>query len=71
VSDEVTVPLPVPALLTVSVNVVVWRVKVAATVVGAFIVTVQGPVPVQPPLQPVKVDPLAALAVRVTTVPLA
>jgi hypothetical protein len=70
VSDEVTVPLPVPALLTVSVNVVVWGVKVAATVVGAFIVTVQGPVPVQPPLQPAKVDPLAGLAVRVTTVPL-
>jgi hypothetical protein len=46
-------------------------VKVPATVVGAFIVTTQGPVPVQPPpLQPVKVDPLAALAVKVTVVPL-
>jgi hypothetical protein len=44
---------------------------VAATVVGAFIVTVQGPVLGQPPpLQPAKVDPLAGLAVRVTTVPL-
>jgi hypothetical protein len=39
--------------------------------VAAFIVTVQVPVPEQPPpLQPLKVDPLAALAVRVTTVPL-
>jgi hypothetical protein len=46
-------------------------VNVALTVVDAFIVTVQGPVPVQPPpLQPAKVDPLAPLAVSVTTVPL-
>jgi hypothetical protein len=52
----------------VSVN---CRVKVAVTVIAEFIVTVQGPVPVQPPpLQPVKVDPLAGLAVRVTAVPL-
>jgi hypothetical protein len=46
-------------------------VNVALTVVDAFIVTGQGPVPVQPPpLQPAKVDPLAALAVNVTPVPL-
>jgi hypothetical protein len=51
----------------VSVN---CRVKVAVTVIAAFIVTVHGPVPAQPPLQPVKVDPLAGLAVRVTAVPL-
>ncbi|PYN38685.1 MAG: hypothetical protein DME01_00665, partial [Candidatus Rokuibacteriota bacterium] len=34
--------------------------------------TVQGPVPVQPPpLQPVNVDPVAGVAVKMTAVPLA
>ena len=33
--------------------------------------TVQGPVPVQSPLQPVKVAPVAGVAVRVTLLPLA
>ena len=42
------------------------------TVVAALIVTVQVPVPVQPPpLQPVKVEPAAGAAVKVTAVPLA
>ena len=37
-----------------------------------FIVTAQVPVPVQPPpLQPVKVEPAAGVAVKVTAVPLA
>ena len=41
------------------------------TVVAAEIVTVQGPVPVQPPpLQPVKAEPTAGAAVSVTAVPL-
>src|SRR2546425_942786 len=65
----VTVPAPVPALETVSVK--VCRVKVAATVVAAESVTVQAPVPEQPPLQPVKVEPAAGAAVSVTAVPLA
>src|SRR5437879_1596426 len=66
----VTVPLPAPALLTVSVK--VCRAKVAVTEVAALIVTVQVPVPVQvPPLQPVKVEPTAGAAVKVTAVPLA
>ena len=66
----VTVPLPVPALLTVSVN--VWSVNVVVTVVAAESVTVQAPVPEQPPpLQPVKVEPAAAVAVNVIAVPLA
>ena len=66
----VTVPLPVPALLTVRAN--VGTSNVAMTVVVAFKVTVQGPVPVQPPpLQPVKVEPAAGVAVSVTVVPLA
>ncbi len=45
--------------------------NVAVTVVAAESVTLQGPVPVHPPpLQPVKVEPAAALAVSVTAVPL-
>src|SRR5439155_25510776 len=67
--ELVTVPLPVPAGVTVRVK--VWRVKVAVTVVAAETVTVQGPVPAQPPpVQPVKVEPAAGAAVRVTVVPL-
>ena len=47
-----------------------WR-KVAVTVVAAVIVIMQAPVPAQPPpLQPANLDPGAAAAVRVTTVPL-
>ncbi len=42
------------------------------TVVAALSVTVQVPVPEQPPpLQPEKVDPAAGVAVKVTAVPLA
>jgi hypothetical protein len=63
----VTVPPPVPVLLTVSAK--LWSAKVAVTVCAPLIVTVQEPVPVQPPLQPVKVEPAAGAAVRVTTVP--
>src|SRR6267142_1996575 len=66
----VMVPLPVPVLLTVSAK--LWSANVAVTDVAALIVTVQVPVPVQPPpLQPVKVDPAAGVAVSVTAVPLA
>ena len=65
----VTVPLPVPALLTVRAN--VGTSNVAMTVVVAFKVTVQGPVPVQPPpLQPLNVEPVAGVAVSVTAVAL-
>ena len=65
----VTVPLPVPALLTVSAK--VGRAKVAVTVVAALRVTVQVPVPEHPPpLQPVKVESAAGVAVSVTAVPL-
>ena len=42
------------------------------TVVAALSVTVQVPVPEQPPpLQPVNVDPAAGVAVKVTAVPVA
>lgn len=68
--ELVTVPEPAPALVTVSVK--VCTVKVAVTVVAALSVTVQVPVPEHPPpLQPVKTEPAAGAAVRVTAVPLA
>ena len=64
---DVTLPLPVPSLLTVSVGA---RVNVAVTVLAASMVTWQVlPVPAQAPLHPVKAEPAAAVAVRVTTVP--
>ena len=66
----VTVPLPVPALVTVRAN--VGTSKVAVTAVAPEIVTVQAAVPEQPPpLQPPKVDPESGMAVNVTAVPLA
>src|SRR5262245_4978852 len=66
----VMVPLPAPVLLTVSAK--PCSAKVAVTDCAALIVTVQVPVPVQPPpLQPVKLEPAAGAAVRVTAVPLA
>jgi hypothetical protein len=65
----VTVPLPVPAGVTVSVA--VWRSKVAVTVASAPADKRHVPVPVQPlPVQPANVEPLAAVAVKVTGVPL-
>jgi hypothetical protein len=64
----VTVPDPAPARLTVSAN--DCSAKVAVTELAAFIVTVHVPVPVQAPLQPVKVAPAEGVAVRVTAVPL-
>src|SRR5213076_756951 len=70
-SPGVPVTVPVPAPLRVTVNKKVG-VKVAVTVVAADIVTVQGPVPVQPPpLQPRKTEPALGVAVSTTTVPLA
>jgi hypothetical protein len=39
------------------------------TAVALFIVTVQVDVPLHAPLQPVKVDPLAGVAVKVTALP--
>src|SRR5439155_607302 len=66
--ELVTVPLPVPALLTVSAK--LGRLKVAVTVVAAEIVTTHDPVPVHPPpLQPLKIEPAAGAAVSVTAVP--
>ena len=64
----VTVPLPAPVLLTVSVYWVL-RMKLAVTLLAAFMVTTQVPVPLQAPLQPLKVDPVPAAAVSVTDWP--
>lgn len=70
--DEVTVPLPLPARVTVAVNVVVPDVlNVAVTARAAVIETVQVLVPLHAPLQPANVEPPAAAAVSVTEAPLA
>ena len=65
----VTVPVPLPPLVTVSVCVGVAAVNVAVTERAWSIVTVQPPVPLQAPLQPAKVLPAAADCDRVTPVP--
>src|SRR5437773_1872766 len=66
--EPVMVPVPVPDLLTVSMK--DCCAKVAVTEVAAFSVTMQVPVPEQPPpLQPVKVELASGVAVRVTAVP--
>jgi len=70
---ELTLPLllPVPVLLTVRTNWDGGGSKVAVTVLAAFIITVHVvPETTLHPFQPAKVDPPAALAVRVTLVPL-
>jgi hypothetical protein len=66
---EVTVPLPVPARVTPNANVDAVL-NVAVAVRACVIDTVQVPVPEQAPLQPAKLAPLPAAAVRVTEVPL-
>jgi hypothetical protein len=72
VGEEVTVPLPVPLLVTVRLWVtwLAWIANVAVTLRAVVMLTVHVPVPLQPaPLQPVKVAPVPAAGVRVTTVP--
>src|SRR5437773_103820 len=65
----VTGPVPVPVVVMLSTRV---GVRVAVTVVAAETVSVHGSVPLHPPpLQPVKAEPAAGLAVSVTAVPLA
>ena len=68
---DVTVPVPLPALVTVSVKFVVELLNVAVTERAAVIDTVQlVAVPLQEPPQPPNVEPLAAAAMSVTDVPL-
>jgi len=65
------VTVPFPALLTVRLT-PCESLNVAVTIVVEVRVSVQAPVPVQPPpLQPANMEPVAGLAVRVTVVPLA
>jgi len=67
-SLELTVPLPAPAVFTVSVK--RCTSKVAVTDLAALIVTVQViAATVSHPLQPPKMNPLPGLAVSVTVVP--
>ena len=72
---EVTVPLPVPALSTLSGTLLLCALsKVAVTVFDAVIVIVQvvpENVSHPEPAQPANVEPAAAVAVSVTVVPLA
>jgi hypothetical protein len=65
----VIVPAPKPALCTVSCT--EDTLNMAVTDVLAVRVAAQGPVPLQAPDQPAKVDPGAAVSVSVTWVPLA
>lgn len=62
----VTFPVPVPASVTVSGK---RSLKVAVTDSDALKVTEHVPVPEHAPLQPVKTDPAATFAVKVTMVP--
>ena len=64
---EVIVPPPVPARATVRPY--VTRVNVAVAALAPSMVSVQVPVPLQAPDQPVKVEVPSATAVRVTTAP--
>src|SRR4030095_11676832 len=64
----VTVPVPVPDLLTVSVT--DCSAKVAVTELAALIVTMQPPLPEQPPLHQAKLEPASGVTVKVTAVPL-
>ena len=65
------VTVPLPDMLTVSAWVWDWVgwVNVAVTVAADVNVTLQEPVPVHAPLQPVNVELVAVTAVRVTAVP--
>ena len=66
--DDVTVPLPAPAFVTVTAY---WlRVNVAETVIAAVTLTVHVPVPLHPPpVHPANVEPVAAAALNVTVEP--
>ena len=67
----VTLPVPVPDLVIVTKRVVAAVVKLAVTLRALSMLTVQLLVPVQAPLQPVKLLPDVGCAVKVTDVPAA
>jgi len=64
-----TIPLPVPAYASVSLNCGDAELNVAVTDSFEFMVTVQAPVPEHAPDQPAKVDPEFGEAASETTVP--
>jgi hypothetical protein len=66
----VTVPLPVPPLVTVNMTVGCTSVKFAVTLLGAVIVTEHAPVPAHDPLQLANAYPAAGAGVNCTTVAL-
>ena len=66
--EPVTVPEPVPALVTVS-DKVGSRSNFALTEAAADIVTVQAPVPLHAPPQPVNTEPDVGAAARLTDIP--
>jgi hypothetical protein len=70
VGTLLTVPLPLPAFVTVSANDSGCDAKVAVMEPAAVIETVQVGMLAQPLLQLVKADPAAGVAVKVTSVPL-
>ena len=65
----VTVPLPVPARVTLSTGALAFTLKVAMTEVFAVKVTTHEAVPVHAPDHPANVEPEPATAVRVTCDP--
>jgi hypothetical protein len=68
--EVVTVPLPLPVVLTNRAFVMLDSgAKVAVTNWALTIDTIHDPVPVQYPLQPMNPDPDAGIAVSVTEVP--
>jgi hypothetical protein len=68
--DEPPAEIEAGVAVKVQVGVESCTEKVAVTFFAASIVTLHTPVPVQSPLQPVKVEPDAGVAVRLTPVPL-
>src|SRR5262245_31385272 len=64
----VTVPLPVTATVNVRFTGPV-RLKLAVTVFGPLMSSVQVPLPLQSPDQPVKVEPAAGFACSTTVLP--
>ena len=67
----VTLPAPVPDLVSVTKRVVAAAVKLAVTLRALSMLTVQLLVPLQAPPQPVKLLPDAGYAVKVTDAPAA
>jgi hypothetical protein len=64
-----TLDRPLNGVVEETVGAVVSRANVAVTDLAASIVRVQAVVPVQAPDQPVKLEPIAAVAVSVATLP--